>query len=45
MWKAGTLPVPSKQLATGTVIVHAGALAAGVALYARVSSSDQKADA
>lgn len=44
MWKAGTLPVPSEQLATGTVIVHAGAPAAGVALYARVASSDQKAD-
>ena len=22
MWKAGTLPVPAEQLATGTVIVH-----------------------
>jgi putative resolvase len=46
MWKAGTLPVPAEQLATGTVIVHAvePASAAGVALYARVSSSDQRGD-
>lgn len=44
MWKAGTLPVPSEPLATGTVIVHAGAPAAGVALYARVSGNDQKTD-
>ena len=46
MWKAGTLPVPAEQLATGTVIVHAPAatVAGGVALYARVSGADQKAD-
>ncbi|HRD65402.1 MAG TPA: IS607 family transposase [Candidatus Competibacter sp.] len=46
MWKAGTLPVPAEQLATGTVIVHAieSTAAAGVALYARVSSSDQRGD-
>ena len=46
MWKAGTLPVPAEQLATGTVIVHppAAPVASGVALYARVSGADQKAD-
>lgn len=46
MWKAGTLPVPAEQLATGTVIVHAVESTGGdsVALYARVSSSDQHGD-
>ena len=45
MWKGGRLPVPAEQLPTGTVIVHADVpKAAGVALYARVSSADQKAD-
>ena len=46
LWKAGNLPVPAEQLATGTVIVHAAPVnePPGVALYARVSSADQKAD-
>jgi predicted site-specific integrase-resolvase len=47
MWKAGSLPVPAEQLATGTVIVHAevpDALSGSVALYARVSSADHKSD-
>ena len=46
MWKLGKLPIPAEQLPTGTVIVHppASALEGGAALYARVSSSDQKAD-
>lgn len=47
MWKAGTLPVPAEQLATGTVIVHADdkeAVGDGAVLYARVSSSDQRLD-
>lgn len=45
MWKLGQLPVPAEQLPTGTVIVHAEVAApSGVALYARVSSADQKAD-
>src|SRR5215472_922726 len=46
LWKAGQLPVPAEQLATGTVIVHAAAAnePPGVALYARVSSGEQKAD-
>jgi len=46
MWKAGQLPVPAEQLPTGTIIVHpvAPSTEGGVALYARVSSADQKAD-
>src|ERR1039458_9517780 len=46
MWKAGRLPVPAEQLATGTVIVHspASSTETGVALYARVSGADQKSD-
>ncbi len=44
MWKAGTLPVPAEQLPTGTVVVHAERRGTGVALYACVSSSDQKSD-
>lgn len=44
MWKAKTLPVPAYQLPTGTVVVDAKPPVNGVALYARVYSSDQKAD-
>ena len=44
MWKAKTLPVPAHQLPTGTVVVDAKPKVNGVALYARVSSSDQKSD-
>ena len=46
LWKVGKLPVPAEQLLTGTVIVHPPVTATkgGVALYARVSSADQKAD-
>ncbi len=48
-WKAGAMPVPVEQLASGTIIVHPAKSVAGdsfgnVALYARISSSDQKAD-
>ncbi len=48
-WKAGTMPVPVEQLASGTIIVHPAKSVANnsfgnVALYARVSSADQKAD-
>lgn len=44
-FKAGTLPVPAEQAATGTILVAAVASEAGAAaLYARVSSSDQKKD-
>jgi putative resolvase len=43
-WKAGQLD--AYQLPTGTVIVReAKPAASGVALYARVSSADQKDDA
>ena len=44
-FRAGTLPVPAVQLPTGTILVDTpdrGAQQA--ALYARVSSEDQKAD-
>ena len=42
---AGILPVPARQLATGTILVDGPAQAAsGVAIYARVSSGDQRAD-
>ena len=44
-WRDGTLPVHVEQMASGTVIVHDAEQKAGtVALYARVSSSDQKND-
>jgi putative resolvase len=42
---AGVLPVPARQLATGTILAgEPSAGRAGVALYARVSSGDQRAD-
>ena len=45
MWHDGRLPIPAEQLPTGTVIEHPPAAPAGaVALYARVSSGDQKPD-
>ena len=45
MWTNGTFPSKCEQLATGTVLVHVPAeVNNGVALYARVSSNDQKAD-
>jgi predicted site-specific integrase-resolvase len=46
MWKLKQLPIPAEQLPTGTVIVHppVTAIEGGTALYARVSSADQKAD-
>ena len=46
MWKAGQLPVPAEQLPTGTILVRPPVAApeGGVALYARVSSADQKPD-
>ena len=44
-WKAGQLPVPAEQMPTGTVIVHPQpTVSEPVALYARVSSADQKSD-
>ena len=46
MWKLGQLPMPAEQLPTGTIIVHPAiaVVEGGVALYARVSSADQKND-
>jgi putative resolvase len=45
MFHAGKLPLRAEQLPTGTIIVHpADVKPQGVALYARVSSADQKAD-
>lgn len=45
MFRDGRLPVPSEQLATGTVIVLVPEKTTeGVGLYARVSGSDQKGD-
>jgi putative resolvase len=42
---AGILPVPARQLATGTILVDWLVKAAsGVAVYARVSSGDQRVD-
>jgi predicted site-specific integrase-resolvase len=44
MWKAKTLPVPAYQMSTGTVIINTQRNVGDVALYARVSSNDQKSD-
>lgn len=46
LWKTGKLPLPSKQLATGTILLEESleVEGGGAALYARVSSSDQKKD-
>ena len=44
-FKRGILPAPSVQLPTGTILVNPPKPEAnGIALYARVSSRDQKAD-
>jgi predicted site-specific integrase-resolvase len=44
-WKAGKLPVPARQMPTGTILVEAPEREeTGAVLYARVSSADQKAD-
>ncbi len=44
-WKAGKLPVDAEQMPSGTIIVKEQKTAQGsVALYARVSSHDQKKD-
>ena len=42
---AGVLPVAARQLPTGTILVDEPVpVAAGVAIYARVSSADQRSD-
>lgn len=45
-FKAGRLPLPCTQTATGTILVHPVETkpSGSVALYARVSSADQKPD-
>ena len=44
-FKAGVLPVPARQLPTGTILVDEPLQPRGrTVLYARVSSADQKAD-
>lgn len=45
-WKHGKLPVPARQMPSGTILIDApeSVEGAGAVLYARVSSSDQKAD-
>lgn len=42
-WKKGQLPVPARQLPSGTILVDVPEKM-GAVLYARVSSADQKAD-
>jgi len=45
MFRAGKLPCPSEQLATGTILVYpVSKTDSSVILYARVSSGDQKLD-
>jgi len=45
MFRAGNLPIRAEQLPSGTILVFPPeAKAQGVALYARVSSADQKDD-
>lgn len=44
-WRDGKLPLPARQLPSGTIVVDKPRGSAdGVALYARVSSSDQRED-
>jgi putative resolvase len=44
-WRDGTLPVPAKQTPSGMILVDApDKVAPRVALYARVSSHDQRGD-
>jgi len=45
-WKHGKLPVPARQMPSGTILIDVpeSAEGAGAVLYARVSSGDQKAD-
>jgi putative resolvase len=44
-WRTGRLPVPARQLPSGTILVDAPERTeAGAVLYARVSSADQRAD-
>ena len=40
----GTLPVPVRRIGPRTILVESPPIGDGVALYARVSSPDQRAD-
>lgn len=45
LYQSGKFPLPTQQLPTGTILVHElPTITNNVALYARVSSSDQKED-
>jgi len=45
LFRTGKLPIPSERLVTGTILVHELPVATNnVALYARVSSGDQRQD-
>lgn len=45
LFRSGQLPVRSRHLATGTILVYPETQSPGTtALYARVSGSDQRAD-
>jgi len=45
LYRSGKFPIPTQQLATGTILVHeAPTITPSAALYARVSSQDQKED-
>ncbi len=44
-WKAGKLPVPARQMPTGTILVEAPEREdVGAVLYARVASADPRSD-
>jgi putative resolvase len=43
-FKAGKLPVPARQLPSGTILVEEPSPGGRTVLYARVSSADQRAD-
>lgn len=45
LYRSGKFPIPAQQLATGTILVHeTPTITSSAALYARVSSQDQRED-
>jgi len=45
LYRSGNFPIPTQQLATGTILVYeTPTITPSAALYARVSSQDQKED-
>ena len=45
LYRSGKFPLPTQQLSTGTILIHEPpTITNNTALYARVSSSDQKED-